>query len=196
MIYDIVIPALGATGGDVVFEEWRVQPGQFVKSGSALFVVTTDKATVEVEAFRDGYLRETLISPGAMVSVQTVVGRMADTLEEPLNTGSPGDDSQDGRTDHSKRKNPRQTADSHPRRILASPLARRMAAELGLDLSSIKASGSQGQILKRDIVHAAEQDARGRRGASRASFTDAAGNRSTYATEQYRSAAFPRIGGD
>ena len=66
MIYDIVIPALGATGGDVVLEEWLVKPGQFVKSGSALFVVTTDKATVEVEAFRDGFLREILISPGAI----------------------------------------------------------------------------------------------------------------------------------
>jgi pyruvate dehydrogenase E2 component (dihydrolipoamide acetyltransferase) len=49
------------------------------------------------------------------------------------------------------------TGDNRSRRILASPLARRMAAELGLDLSSIKASGSQGQILKRDIAHLVEK---------------------------------------
>lgn len=156
MIYNIVIPALGATGGEVVLEEWRAQPGQFVKSGSALFVVTTDKATVEVEAFRDGYLRETLIPPGAMVPLQTVVGRMADTLEEPLNSGSPGEAvgmaERIGQTEE-----PPETGAGRPRRRLASPLARRMAAELGLDLSSIKASGSQGQILKRDIVRAVEQ---------------------------------------
>jgi pyruvate dehydrogenase E2 component (dihydrolipoamide acetyltransferase) len=156
LIYDIVIPALGATGSDVVLEEWRVQPGQFVKSGSALFVVTTDKATVEVEAFRDGYLRETLIFPGAMVPVQTVVGRMADTLEEPLSGGSPGEAvgmaERIGQT-----VEPPETGDGRPRRRLASPLARRMAAELGLDLSSIRASGSHGQILKRDIVRAVEQ---------------------------------------
>jgi pyruvate/2-oxoglutarate dehydrogenase complex dihydrolipoamide acyltransferase (E2) component len=90
LIYNIVIPSLGATGGDVVLEEWRVQPGQFIKNGSALFVVTTDKATVEVEAFHDGYLREMLISPGATVPVKTVIGRMADTLEEPLTIDSPG----------------------------------------------------------------------------------------------------------
>jgi len=156
LIYDIVIPALGATGGDVVLEEWRVQPGQFVKFGLALFVVTTDKATVEVEAFRDGYLREILIFPGATVPVQTVVGRLADTLEEPLISGSVreavGKEDRIAKTDeHPKAGN------GHPGRILASPLARRMAAELDLDLASIKPSGSEGQILKRDIVRSAEQ---------------------------------------
>ena len=156
LIYDIVIPALGATGGEVVLEEWRIEPGQFVKSGSALFVVTTDKATVEVEAFRDGFLREMLIFPGATVPVQTVVGRMADTLEEPLSGGSlveaTGMEDQIGLLDE-----PPQAGDGLPRLRLASPLARRMAAELGLDLSAIKASGSQGQILKRDIMLAVEQ---------------------------------------
>ena len=155
MIYDIVIPALGATGGDVVFEEWLAQPGQFVKFGSALFVVTTDKATVEVEAFRDGYLRETLISPGATVPVQAVVGRLADTLEEPLSTRPPGDEVVAERINQTDE--PPMTSGNRSRRILVSPLARRMAAELGLELSSIKASGSQGQILKRDIAHFVEK---------------------------------------
>jgi pyruvate dehydrogenase E2 component (dihydrolipoamide acetyltransferase) len=155
LIYDIVIPALGATGDDVVFEEWRAQPGQFVKFGSALFVVTTDKATVEVEVFRDGYLRETLISPGATVPVQTVVGRLADTLEEPLSAGPPGDEVEEERKRQTEE--PPTTGDNRPQRRLASPLARRMAAELGLDLSSIKASGSQGQLLKRDIVRSVEK---------------------------------------
>ena len=156
MIYDIVIPALGATGDDVVLEEWRVKPGQFVKSGSALFVVTTDKATVEVEAFHDGYLRETLISPGALVPVQTVVGRMADTLEEPLSNG-PSVETIMLEEKIEQTQEPPETGDNRPQRRLASPLARRRAAELSLDLSSIKASSSHGQVLKRDIVRAVEQ---------------------------------------
>ena len=157
MIYDIVIPALGATGGDVVLEEWLVKPGQFVKSGSALFMVTTDKATVEVEAFHDGFLRETLVSPGAIVSVQTVVARISDTLEEPLSNISTGLEAvRIEKLVEQKEKLPG-TSDLRPRRKLSSPLARRMAAELGLDLATVKASGSQGQILKRDIVRAAGQ---------------------------------------
>ena len=157
MIYEIVIPALGATGGDVVLEEWLVKPGQFVKSGSALFMVTTDKATVEVEAFRDGFLRETLVSPGAIVSVQTVVGRMSDTLEEPLSSISAGLEAVGiEKLVEQKEKLP-ETSDLRTRRKLSSPLARRMAAELGLDLATVKASGSQGQILKRDIVRTAGQ---------------------------------------
>jgi pyruvate dehydrogenase E2 component (dihydrolipoamide acetyltransferase) len=156
LIYDIVIPALGATGSDVVLEEWLVLPGQFVKSGAALFMVTTDKATVEVEAFRDGFLRETLISPGAIVSVQTVIGRMTDTLEEPLNS-SLSDQTVGMHERIVQTEIPPQAADGRHNRRLASPLARRMAADLGLDLSSIKASGSQGQILKRDIVRTIEQ---------------------------------------
>ncbi len=190
MIYDIVIPALGATGGDVVLEEWRVQPGQVIKSGSALFVVTTDKATVEVEAFHDGYLRETLVTPGTTVSVQTVVGRMSDTLDEPLSGGTAGQSvsvedrkaqaeeppgnlskiSTPGSALHAAPpqasavpgvgSNPgmdTKVAQGLPGRRLASPLARRMAKELGLDLSVMQASGSQGQILKRDVLQAAEQ---------------------------------------
>ena len=161
MIYDIVIPALGATGGDMVLEEWLVEPGQFVKSGTALFLVTTDKATVEVEAFRDGYLRETLISPGTMVPVQMVVGRLSDSLEEPLSSGTPsepiGTIARTGQTKEGSGEKASETADVRPDRRLASPLARRMANELGLELSSIIASGSKGQILKRDIERAIEQ---------------------------------------
>lgn len=158
MIYEIVIPALGATGGDVVLEEWLVKPGQFVKSGSALFMVTTDKATVEVEAFSDGFLRETLVSPGAIVSVQTVVGRMSDTLEEPLTSSAaePAVGIEKPKPVKQELKPP-ETTDRIARRKLSSPLARRMAAELGLDLATVKASGSQGQILKRDIVRTAGQ---------------------------------------
>lgn len=156
MIYNIVIPALGATGSDVVLEEWRAKPGQFIKSGSALFVVTTDKATVEVEAFHDGYLRETLFYPGEIVPVQTVVGRMADTLEESLAAASVLEQSKSEEPVAQKVIIP-QIDIKPPRRRLASPLARRMAEELGIDLSSVKASGSGGQILKRDIVRTAEQ---------------------------------------
>ena len=54
MRHPIVVPHLGATGGDVKIVEWLVAEGQSVKAGDLLFVVETDKSTSEVEAFRDG----------------------------------------------------------------------------------------------------------------------------------------------
>jgi pyruvate dehydrogenase E2 component (dihydrolipoamide acetyltransferase) len=111
-----------------------------------------------VEAFRDGFLRETLVSAGAIVSVQTVVARMADTLEEPLTSSAaePAVGIEKPKPVKQELKPP-ETTDRIARRKLSSPLARRMAAELGLDLATVKASGSQGQILKRDIVRTAGQ---------------------------------------
>jgi predicted deacylase len=56
LIVEIVVPNLGATGGDVIIQDFLVKPGDFVHAGTPLFVVTTDKATVEIEAYRSGYL--------------------------------------------------------------------------------------------------------------------------------------------
>ncbi|MCS6846226.1 MAG: thiamine pyrophosphate-dependent enzyme [Anaerolineae bacterium] len=81
MIFDVVMPALGATGGDVTIQEWLVQPGQRVEAGTPLVVVETDKATVEVEAFRAGYVRELLAKPGDAVSIGAVVARLTDSME-------------------------------------------------------------------------------------------------------------------
>ncbi len=84
MIYQVVVPSLGATGREITIAEWFVKPNDFVKSGSPVFAVTTDKADMEVEAYRDGYIREILVAAGTPVTPGTVVAVMADTSEEAL----------------------------------------------------------------------------------------------------------------
>lgn len=84
MIYPVVVPSLGATGGDIVLVEWLAKPGQWVQKGTPLFVVQTDKADMEVEAFRDGYLCEIAVSAGSTVSASQMVARLADSADEPL----------------------------------------------------------------------------------------------------------------
>jgi len=86
MTFDIVMPALGATGGDVTIQEWLVEPGQRVEAGMPLVVVETDKATVEVEAYRAGYVRELLAKPGDAVAIGAVVARLTD--EPPADVGA------------------------------------------------------------------------------------------------------------
>jgi pyruvate dehydrogenase E2 component (dihydrolipoamide acetyltransferase) len=162
MLSEVVMPSLGATGGDVVLEEWLVKEGDFVKAGSPLFVVTTDKATVEVEAFRDGYARALLVEPGTSVAIGAPVAILADTPDEPLDervtdlaspemaaSGEPSLSASDGQQMTIQPTSP-------TGRILASPLARRMAKERGIDLALVQGSGQQGQILKRDIERTIE----------------------------------------
>jgi pyruvate dehydrogenase E2 component (dihydrolipoamide acetyltransferase) len=157
LIFEVVIPNLGATGGDVIIEEWLVKPGQFVQAGAPLFVVTTDKATVEVEAFRSGYLHSILIEIGSSLPPGSPVALLADTQQE-LNEPPPASvlpansPSLESLPIDSENK---QVEEIQPAsRILASPLARRMARQAELDLAALSGSGRQGAILKRDVQRA------------------------------------------
>jgi len=156
VISKVVIPSLGATGGDVTLGEWLVKSGDFVKAGTPLFSLTTDKAEVEVEAFRDGYVREILVEPGSMVSLGTEVAIIADSMEEvPLGRGD---------AKPSSLANPSQEADpvreggadeyTVRKQLLVSPLARRVARDRGIDLAKVKGSPVSGRIHQRDVLAA------------------------------------------
>jgi pyruvate dehydrogenase E2 component (dihydrolipoamide acetyltransferase) len=147
MVSKVVIPDLGATEDDVVLNEWLVKPGDFVKAGTPLFLVTTDKAIVEVEAFRDGYIREVLVSEEAKVPVGEAVALMADSMEEPVVDVSPQEP-----VEVAVPKVEQRRVEAKTERVLASPLARRMAREFGINLSSVKGTGEGGRIHKRDVL--------------------------------------------
>ena len=154
MISEIIIPDLGASGGDVILEEWLVKPGQAVRTGQPLFLVTTDKATVEVEAFRDGVIRELRAEVGSQLAPGSIVAVLADDIDEPIPAEM---------ADQSKAHDtlnvispsplrPRESVSQKPgQRIMASPLARKIAEKEGIDLTSLTGTGTQGQILKRDV---------------------------------------------
>jgi pyruvate dehydrogenase E2 component (dihydrolipoamide acetyltransferase) len=145
MISEIIIPELGATGGDVTIEEWLVEPGEVVKVGQPLYVVSTDKATVEVESFRDGILHTILIPQGKTVEIGTIVALVADSIDEPIELKEV---EPEGRIEPAIKRNSKKRS---PGRKLASPLARRMAAEHNINFEQLTGSGAQGQILKRDV---------------------------------------------
>lgn len=157
------MPDLGATGGDVLFIEWLVKSGDQVRVGQPLFLVETDKATVEVEAFRDGVVRELLVKAGDSVSLGSAVAIVADSLEEPLHLEtdevsttvevSPIDESPGGREPVPAAKPALPNVIDNDR-ILVSPIARRMAELEGINLSLLKGTGRQNQILKRDVENA------------------------------------------
>ncbi len=149
MIAKIIIPDLGATGGDVTLMRWLVEPGEKVQAGQPLFLVETDKATVEVEAFREGYLRRIMVEAGETVSLGSIVALMADSMAEPLDEDLVTEDPPGVESRPAGRGV--EVAVQGQERILISPLARRMAEVEGLSPGTVRGTGRQGQILKRDI---------------------------------------------
>jgi pyruvate dehydrogenase E2 component (dihydrolipoamide acetyltransferase) len=119
------MPSLGADMADGTLLEWLVEPGAFVHRGDVVAVVDTDKAAIEVEVFEDGIVDELLVAPGTRVPVGTPLARLA------------------------------VPAGAEPsRHVRASPLARRRAAELGVELSALAGSGPDGVVTVGDVVHA------------------------------------------
>jgi pyruvate dehydrogenase E2 component (dihydrolipoamide acetyltransferase) len=159
LIIEVVMPNLGATGGDVILEEWLAGPGDWVKAGAPLFVVTTDKATVEVEAFQAGFLRQVLAEPGTSVAPGSRVALLSSSADEPVKILKDPETTGRASAHRQEQELPSRVLPDDPRagRILASPLARRMARERGLDLQGLDGSGRHGEILKRDILHALER---------------------------------------
>jgi pyruvate dehydrogenase E2 component (dihydrolipoamide acetyltransferase) len=149
LIAKIIIPDLGATGGDVTLMRWLVEPGEKVQAGQPLFLVETDKATVEVEAFREGYLRRIMVEAGETVSLGSVVALMADSMAEPLDEDLVTEDPSS--VESRPAGSGVEVAVQGQERVLISPLARRMAQVEGLSLATVRGTGRQGQILKRDI---------------------------------------------
>jgi pyruvate dehydrogenase E2 component (dihydrolipoamide acetyltransferase) len=158
VISNIIIPDLGATGSDVSLMEWFVEPGDRVHAGQPLFIVETDKATVEVESFRDGFVRLLVVEAGAVVSLGSVVAVIADSLDEPLGEEPAAKHSPPPeRQPETPSDYPDESLTNSQERILASPLARRMAQIEGVDLDSVTGTGRLGQILKRDLELALAQ---------------------------------------
>jgi pyruvate dehydrogenase E2 component (dihydrolipoyllysine-residue acetyltransferase) len=153
--FEVIIPSFGSPGDEVRLEEWLVQPGDFIKAGAPFFVVTTDKATVEVEAYRDGYVQEIIAQPGSSIPVGSVVAILrVDEGED--QTGEPTFDINDaplGLSFHGQINGSVEldSQNSDEQKILASPLAKRMAREAGISLVGVRGSGREGQVKKRDV---------------------------------------------
>jgi pyruvate dehydrogenase E2 component (dihydrolipoyllysine-residue acetyltransferase) len=138
------MPSLGADMEYGTLLEWRVQPGDVVKRGDIVAVVDTSKAEIEVEIFEDGVIEELLVAEGTKVPVGTALAKVRGGAQEsaapPLVQGPPAPHLQ-------------QPPEEHRPRI--SPVARRAAEQLGVDLAAVTGSGPDGAITKADVERAA-----------------------------------------
>lgn len=160
MIHRIIIPHLGATGGDVQIVKWFAREGDFVVSGSPLFTVETDKATEDVPAFCDGYLRQILASAGAELAPGEVAAVMTDTDDEPFVASAdvvprPAAKNRSASSHLSAKPNRETAANLASSEPSISPRARRIAEERGVDLRTITPSRPDGVITAPDVLAAA-----------------------------------------
>ena len=156
MPIDILMPALSPTMEEGVLAKWHVKVGDEIKSGDILAEIETDKATMEVEAVDEGKLLEILVPDGTSgVKINTVIARIEGEggLAAPAPTVAPAPAAVTPVPVVSAAPVSVNTAPSNNsgERVFASPLARRIAQQNGVDLASIKGTGPNGRIVKADV---------------------------------------------
>ena len=152
----ILMPALSPTMTEGTLARWIKSEGDSVEPGDIIAEVETDKATMEIEAVDEGVLGHILVAEGAEgVAINTpiavLVGEGEDAAGLPAAAPPPGGNG----APPAPAAAPAPTSPPPPaapeERIFASPLARRMAAQAGIDLAALSGSGPRGRIVKRDI---------------------------------------------
>ncbi|MEM1301224.1 MAG: pyruvate dehydrogenase complex dihydrolipoamide acetyltransferase [Pseudomonadota bacterium] len=159
---EILMPALSPTMEEGTLAKWLVKEGDEVASGDLLAEIETDKATMEFEAVDEGVVGKILIAEGTEgVKVNSPIAVLLAEGESDDDIGAPAAAAAATPATAAAAPAPEPTAPAahapkpaDGERVFASPLARRIAADKGIDLSTIKGSGPHGRIVKADVENA------------------------------------------
>ncbi len=172
----VVMPKLTDTMEEGVVLAWKKREGDAVGTGDVLAEIETDKAVMDLEAFASGTLRRILVRDGETVKAGALIAVIGEPDEDiaPLlaEAGSPAPTPRGGASPGSAAaspsapaRSPAPTAGEAPpagptppagSALKASPRARRIAAEHGLDLATVRGTGPEGQIIEQDVLAAAK----------------------------------------
>ncbi len=176
---EILMPALSPTMEEGTLAKWLVKEGDEISSGDVMCEIETDKATMEFEAVDEGVIGKILVAEGTEgvkvndpIAVLLEDGESADDIgevsasnENASANAAPAEASEatapakgHGRGDTKATPAPAAPQGADGKRLFASPLARRIAADKGLDLSQIKGSGPHGRIVKADVEELSKTD--------------------------------------
>ncbi len=168
---EFLLPSLGADMKAAALVSWQVKPGDAVKRGDVLAEIETDKGVIELEVFEDGVVEQLLLEPGEEripVGTPIAVFRGAG---EPAKTAPPAPPKTNPEPQPVKAHNGQEREAPHPAdqrplvaperrsgggRVQASPSARKLARELGVDLKSVQGTGPHGAIQRADVARAAK----------------------------------------
>jgi pyruvate dehydrogenase E2 component (dihydrolipoamide acetyltransferase) len=172
---DVLMPALSPTMEEGTLAKWHVKAGDAVRSGDVIAEIETDKATMEVEAVDEGVVEAILVPEGTEnVKVNVPIARLsgegaaaapAPAPAAPTEAVTPAPAAKPVQSSITLAPAPaptlatpapapaRAAASAQPAgaRVFASPLARRLAGQAGVDLALVKGSGPHGRIIRRDV---------------------------------------------
>jgi pyruvate dehydrogenase E2 component (dihydrolipoamide acetyltransferase) len=175
MSLTVIMPQLGLTMTEGTISRWLKKPGDTIKKDEPIFIVSTDKADMEVESMVEGTLSQIIVNPGQTVPVGTVLGYVEGPGEDrsaaipAQSTTMPAWDSATtppagviaeeprarGEIGETETASAALESEGSRKGATASPRARRLAKQLGLDLSKVKSSGPGGRIIEEDVRNAA-----------------------------------------
>ena len=158
MTIKILMPALSPTMTDGKLAKWFKAEGDQVAAGDILAEIETDKATMEMEAVDDGVLGKIVIAEGtegvainSLVAVMLEEGEDVSAADAAASTAPAPQATPPEEPAPAAQPAPQATLVEKGERIFASPLAKRMAADAGIDVAVISGSGPHGRIVKSDI---------------------------------------------
>ena len=154
MAQEVLMPKLGLTMTEGTIEEWKYKEGDSVKKGDVLFSVATDKLTNDVEAEADGVLLKILLPEGETAPCKAVIAYIGEAGEVIAEGGAS--------TESTAAQAPASSAAAVPAKtptvtrdpgapVLASPAAKKLAKEKGVDLALVAGTGPKGRITLEDV---------------------------------------------
>jgi pyruvate dehydrogenase E2 component (dihydrolipoamide acetyltransferase) len=180
--HDIFMPALSSTMTEGKIVEWLKQPGDKVARGESVLVVESDKADMDVESFQDGFLAAVLMPAGSSAPVGETIGLIVETEAEiadakanapaaPVAAAAPACPSTSSYTSSGPGTDAVSCSNASTRaaapvvaapvvndgRIVASPRAKKLASQMGVDLATVRGSGPHGRIQAEDVEQATGQ---------------------------------------
>lgn len=175
MAIPVEMPKMSDTMEEGVLVAWLTEEGATVSAGDVIAQVETDKATMDLEVYDDGVLLKRLIEEGESVPIGgliAVLGKAGEDISDLLSRYTGGDGQAGGSAETAEPVAVAQeapTGDGAPTatpstvadgRVKASPLARKMASQHSISLGSVKGTGPEGRIVRRDIEGLIEGDSR------------------------------------
>lgn len=186
-MYKVIMPKLGMTMEKGIVERWLKKEGDYVRKGESLLEIMTDKVTIEVESYHTGYLKKILAEEGEEIPVTEVIAYIGEEDEKipeeivrkkiaPLEVSKEEKEKvkvgekekipikkiieyekEREREIRKGKEKEEEITKVKRKKILASPLAKKLAKEMSIDLSKISGTGPKGRIVKADILRVVEE---------------------------------------